>query len=447
MAEAEGNTRAASFFEDCFGEDGKPVGRNGYPFTTEYNGHEMMSDGNWLVTTFTVQFPWFAVKGMHDNKFWSETVYPSWAAAERDYWSPSGGANVDWAAFDTAWGVSGTAGHAFGCGAGDSPASYMVQSMDGSAYNIFSAANMAPFMSVDDQVEADLNWLYDNDVAYVKSFKDGSTAKLLWRYSGLWTWWRASTVTSVDYSTMVMEYALKHLPEDFYPMHNSCILNEPTTTTPPTTTTSTTTTTTTTTEPTTSTPTTETTTTATTTTKSPWNEDVCAEDANKVDYWMKSNHGTKVLRAGEHTYLIKLKMSQADENNHYTMFLTWGKKNCGVDFIEKLGNGGVMIDLMDKSAEYKFVGKHTGMRRHEKHYNTVFQFENNALDCEDCLGSSTDQIELMIHFIDPEGVDWGNKDPLTCLGTLRAGYAGAFKAPVHIAEDVSPCVAWDQKFW
>merc|ERR1711935_149875 len=189
------------------------------------------------------------------------------------------------------------------------------------------------------------------------------------------------------------------------------------------------------------------TTTATTTTKSPWNEDVCAEDANKVDYWMKSNRGTKVLRAGEHTYLIKLKMSQADENNHYTMFLTWGKKNCGVDFIEKLGNGGVMIDLMDKSAEYKFVGKHTGMRRHEKHYNTVFQFENNALDCEDCLGSSTDQMELIVHFIDPEGVDWGNKDPLTCLGTLRAGYAGAFKAPVHIAEDVSPCVAWDQKFW
>ena len=265
--EAEGNTRAASFFEDCFGEDGKPVGRNGYPFTTEYNGHEMMSDGNWLVTTFTVQFPWFAVKGMHDNKFWSETVYPSWAAAERDYWSPSGGANVDWAAFDTAWGVSGTAGHAFGCGAGDSPASYMVQSMDGSAYNIFSAANMAPFMAVDDQVEADLNWLYDNDVAYVKSFKDGSTAKLLWRYSGLWTWWRASTVTSVDYSTMVMGYALKHLPEDFYPMHNSCILNEPTTTTPPTTTTSTTTTTTTTTlPPTTTTPTTTTPTTTTTTT-------------------------------------------------------------------------------------------------------------------------------------------------------------------------------------
>merc|ERR1712021_261856 len=116
-----------------------------------------------------------------------------------------------------------------------------------------------------------------------------------------------------------------------------------TTTLPPTTTTPTTTTSTTTTS------TTETTTTATTTTQSPWNEAVCNEDANKVDYWMKSNRGTKVLRAGEHTYLIKLKMSKADENNHYTMFLTWGKKNCGADFVARLGNGGVMIDLMDKS--------------------------------------------------------------------------------------------------
>jgi len=183
--------------------------------------------------------------------------------------------------------------------------------------------------------------------------------------------------------------------------------------------------------------------TTTTTTQSPWNEEVCNGDANKVDYWMKSNRGTKVLRAGEHSYLIKLKMSKADENKHYTMFLTWGKKNCGVDFIKRLGNGGVMIDLMDKSAEYKLVGKHTGQEG--KHFNTVFQFENNALGCEDCLGSSTDQMDLLVHF--NEEVVWGTKDPITCLGTLRAGYAGEFRAPAHIAEDVSPCVSWVQKFW
>ena len=45
---------------------------------------------------------------------------------------------------------------------------------------------MAPFMAVPSakaQVEEDLNWLYNNNVAYTKNFWDGSTAKVLWRYS------------------------------------------------------------------------------------------------------------------------------------------------------------------------------------------------------------------------------------------------------------------------
>ena len=51
------------------------------------------------------------------------------------------------------------------------------------------------------QVEEDLNWLYDNNVAYTKVFHDGSTAKVLWRYSGLQPTWRSGWITSVDYST------------------------------------------------------------------------------------------------------------------------------------------------------------------------------------------------------------------------------------------------------
>ena len=45
---------------------------------------------------------------------------------------------------------------------------------------------MAPFMAVPSakaQVEEDLNWLYDNNVSYTRNFWDGSTAKVLWRYS------------------------------------------------------------------------------------------------------------------------------------------------------------------------------------------------------------------------------------------------------------------------
>ena len=46
--------------------------------------------------------------------------------------------------------------------------------------------------------------------------------------------------------------------------------------------------------------------------------------------------------------MIRLKMSKAPETVHYTMFLTWGKKNCGADFVEKLGNGGVRLVLIDQ---------------------------------------------------------------------------------------------------
>ena len=60
--EADGSTRAKTFFEDCFGVNGKPVGRDGYPRSVFYNNHELMSDGHWYLSTFTLQFPWFAVK-------------------------------------------------------------------------------------------------------------------------------------------------------------------------------------------------------------------------------------------------------------------------------------------------------------------------------------------------------------------------------------------------
>ena len=40
--------------------------------------------------------------------------------------------------------------------------------------------------------------------------------------------WRATWSTSVDYSTMVMGYALKYLPDNFYPTYNSAIIEEAT---------------------------------------------------------------------------------------------------------------------------------------------------------------------------------------------------------------------------
>ena len=41
---------------------------------------------------------------------------------------------IDWSAVDTSWGTSGIKERVFGTGAGDSPAGYFVQSMDGSVW-------------------------------------------------------------------------------------------------------------------------------------------------------------------------------------------------------------------------------------------------------------------------------------------------------------------------
>ena len=66
---------------------------------------------------------------------------------------------------------------------------------------------------------------------------NGESVKLLWRYSIDTPTWRAGTVTSVDYSTMVMGYAMNYLPSGFYYNYAKGTEEETTTTETPTTTT------------------------------------------------------------------------------------------------------------------------------------------------------------------------------------------------------------------
>ena len=54
---------------------------------------------------------------------------------------------------------------------------------------------------------------------------------MLWRYSLGTPTWRAGTVTSVDYSTMVLGYAINYLPDNFYPTYAGLYKTEDTTTT------------------------------------------------------------------------------------------------------------------------------------------------------------------------------------------------------------------------
>jgi len=185
----------------------------------------------------------------------------------------------------------------------------------------------------------------------------------------------------------------------------------------------------------------------TTTTEDPHNEEVCKawKEANNIEYDLKSNKGL-IKSRGVNTYEIRAKRNKINERENYTGFVTWGKKNCGRDFIDSLADGSTIVVLMVKFVEYRIVGKYSGGEG--SHYNTLFQFDN-TLGCGDdhpCWGSQTaDQFEIMVHMT--RDVNFGKKDPEECIKTMRWGHFGANKAPAWSEEDISPCMSWLQKFW
>lgn len=56
---------------------------------------------------------------------------------------------------------------------------------------------------------------------------------------------------------------------------------------------------------------------------------------------MKSNKGL-IKSRGVNTYEIRAKRNKINERENYTGFVTWGKKNCGRDFIDSLADGSTM---------------------------------------------------------------------------------------------------------
>ena len=163
------------FYEEAFGTSGAPSGRGNYPYVKTYDAdgttYTMLSDNNgYYMTSFAVQFPWFANKGMTDNPYYKDTVFPGQAAADKHWW-----AQQDWSGFQSSWGVD-ASDRGWGSGAGDGPGAnsinYVVMKFGGTpTVKVWSAANMAGFMGVDSmkaEIEEDLEWLYDNDVTYTK---------------------------------------------------------------------------------------------------------------------------------------------------------------------------------------------------------------------------------------------------------------------------------------
>jgi len=214
-------SKAAQYFETYMGTEGAPVGRDGFPFHATFNGFDTLTDNpdSHFMSSFIPQFCWFQTKGFHTNPYYSETLYKSWLHAEMTYWDSILDEDSE------IWGHK-IKGRLFGSGAGPGcEDGYTVNRINGTEEPIFSAAVMAGFLGAADDKERDhinvqLRWLHEKNVCtYEKVLPNGNTPRVPWRCSLRNTECRVVSADSIDFSTMVLGYALNFLPSKFYPTY------------------------------------------------------------------------------------------------------------------------------------------------------------------------------------------------------------------------------------
>lgn len=210
-------SKAFKYFETYFGTSGPPIGLGGYPVHKAYKGYDLLTDNkNKFMSSFIPQFCWFQTKGFHTNLYYSQTLFPAWLNADIAYWDNILDEDSE------VWGHK-IKGKVFGSGAGPGhDKGYTVNRINGTEEHIFSAAIMAGFLgaanvSLKAHINEKLSWLYENEVCtYQKVLPSGLHVKIPWRCSIKNPTWRADHTDVIDFSTMVLGYAVNFLPDNFY---------------------------------------------------------------------------------------------------------------------------------------------------------------------------------------------------------------------------------------
>merc|ERR1711970_35263 len=148
------------------------------------------------------------------------------------------------------------------------------------------------------------------------------------------------------------------------------------------------------------------------TTADPFNEDFCKLPENAVDYDMSYKRNV-INRRGNDAYLLRVRVPKMPEDKAYTGLLAYGKKDCGIKFIEALRDGVVGLHILDQAESYTLDSKYMGQE--SKHTDIVFQYTHSPCDTDvKCLGAeSKDQFDLLITGLDQ--VDFGDIDMETCI--------------------------------
>merc|ERR1712157_383467 len=108
--------------------------------------------------------------------------------------------------------------------------------------------------------------------------------------------------------------------------------------------------------------------------------------------------------------------------------IMWSRKTCNQDFIDKVADGTVTFDILDKfdadnSADsyYKTADQFRFKRDDTKFSSITIQFGHSSEDGANTLGNAKkDQFHLLLHGIDQ--VDFGNKDQAACLAGAMIGW-------------------------
>ena len=107
-----------------------------------------------------------------------------------------------------------------------------------------------------------------------------------------------------------------------------------------------------------------------------------------------------INRRGNDAYLLRVRVPKMNENAAYTGLLAYGKKDCGLEFIEALRDGVVGLHILDQAEAYTLDHKYMGQE--DRHANIVFQYTHTPCEGDTkCLGAaSKDQFDLLITGLD-----------------------------------------------
>ena len=93
----------------------------------------------------------------------------------------------------------------------------------------------------------------------------------------------------------------------------------------------------------------------------------CDKDA----FTWNGNDKIKILEAGENSVELRVNMNKNAETDPYNGFIIWSKKNCGIEFLERINDGSITFDIMDTIGYYNSASQNSYYRKENKPSITI----------------------------------------------------------------------------